>query len=146
MSKGLITVPISRTKEFKNNLGLINGMGKRKERSNMPPLDFAEPWGIFFDAGLIYYNDDELTSALDCFDTAIMLKKDFPEAWNNRGVCFLRIGHFQEAFRSINEALRLNPNYKIAIENKQIVLRELKNRNTINTTDSRDPIQTPNRP
>ena len=113
--------------------------------SNTPILNFVGLWEKFYNSGVEYFHEGELMKALFFFDTAIALKKDFPEAWNNRGICLLKIGRIQEAFRSINKALRLKPNYKVAMENRLTVLKELKNRKIVISIDSADLVLASNR-
>ena len=53
--------------------------------------------------------DTEHARAL--YDRAILIKPDYPEAWNRRAALFLADDKYDEALRDINEVLTLEPRH-----------------------------------
>ncbi len=45
------------------------------------------------------------------FDRAILIKPDYPEAWNRRAGLFLQDENFPEALRDLEQALKLEPRH-----------------------------------
>jgi tetratricopeptide (TPR) repeat protein len=62
---------------------------------------------------------------LEAFDRAIRLKKDYPAAHINRGVALQDLGRFDEALRSFDVAIALEPS-AVAHMNRGLALRDLK--------------------
>jgi tetratricopeptide (TPR) repeat protein len=50
-------------------------------------------------------------TARELLDRVILLKPDYPEAWHRRAGLFLTAENYPEAFRDLNEALRLEPRH-----------------------------------
>lgn len=75
-----------------------------------PRLIFA-----WFNKGCIYLDENDLTSALQCFTNAIEINKDFGEAYYNRGLIYLKIGNKQKAFADLSKAgeLGILPSYNL---------------------------------
>lgn len=61
-------------------------------------------------AGIALENDDTET-ARELLDRVILIKPDFPEAWHRRAGLFLADENYPEAFRDLNEALKLEPRH-----------------------------------
>ena len=57
----------------------------------------------------IAIGDTEHARAL--YDRCILIKPDYPEAWNRRAALFLGADKFDEALRDINEVLKLEPRH-----------------------------------
>ncbi len=71
---------------------------------------------------------EEYEQAVAQFDRGIKEIRDpsrLLNAWNNRGICLLRMKRLTEATTSFNEALRYNANSKVAWYNKALCLKEL---------------------
>jgi len=54
---------------------------------------------------------DDLETARELLDRVILLKPDYPEAWHRRAGLFLESENYPEAFRDLNEALKLEPRH-----------------------------------
>lgn len=50
-------------------------------------------------------------TARELLDRVILLKPDYPEAWHRRAGLFLADENYPEAFRDLNEALKLEPRH-----------------------------------
>jgi tetratricopeptide (TPR) repeat protein len=71
---------------------------------------------------------EEHEQAVSQFDRGIKEIRDpsrLLSAWNNRGICLLRLKRLTEATTSFNEALRYNANSKVAWYHKALCLKEL---------------------
>jgi ATP-dependent Lon protease len=62
------------------------------------------------DRGLISFNNGEYDKALNDFNEALKLDKDYPACYVNRGNALLKKGDFQKALDDFNAAINLNPN------------------------------------
>jgi Flp pilus assembly protein TadD len=47
--------------------------------------------------------------AIEDYNKAINLKPDNPDAYNNRGTIYTKLGQYQLAIEDFNNAIRLNP-------------------------------------
>lgn len=65
--------------------------------------------------------DEDFQQALTHYKKAIALDKNFPQAYNNLGLCYLRTRHFEEAEREIKKAVELKKNYAAAYFNLGLV-------------------------
>ncbi|HAY07586.1 MAG TPA: hypothetical protein PKV67_04405 [Hyphomonas sp.] len=54
---------------------------------------------------------DEAQTAHELLDRVILIKPDYPEAWHRRAGLFLAEENYPEAFRDLNEALKLEPRH-----------------------------------
>jgi Flp pilus assembly protein TadD len=71
---------------------------------------------------------EEYEQAVAQFDRGIKEIRDpsrLLNAWNNRGICLLRLKRLTEATTSFNEALRYNANSRVAWYHKALCLKEL---------------------
>ena len=48
-------------------------------------------------------------SALECFDNAVHLKSNIPDAWYYRGQAFQKFGKYDKAIESFDKAIELDP-------------------------------------
>jgi|GEM_PF-2063745 len=58
--------------------------------------------------------------AMNDFDSAILLKPDYAEAWSNRGILKGQQGNSVEAIKDLSRAIDLNPDYGKAYTNRGI--------------------------
>ncbi|MFN7163918.1 MAG: tetratricopeptide repeat protein [Hyphomonas sp.] len=54
---------------------------------------------------------EDTDTAHELLDRVILLKPDYPEAWHRRAGLFLADENYPEAFRDLNEALKLEPRH-----------------------------------
>ena len=55
-------------------------------------------------------------AAVEAFKSAVTLRPNFPEAWNELGYAFRNQGRYPESLAAYEEALRLRPNFPEALE------------------------------
>ncbi len=71
--------------------------------------------------GSVYLKQEKLNEARDSFTSAVKLNGSYPgtlpNAWNNLGLIATREGRIDEAIGYFQEALKINPDYWIALEN-----------------------------
>ena len=71
--------------------------------------------------GSVYLKMDKLVEARTSFEQALKLSASYPDtrpnSWNNLGLLATREGRTADAISSFEEALHLNPNHWIALEN-----------------------------
>ena len=60
----------------------------------------------------------DLEGAIDAYTKAIELKPDSAEAYNNRGVAKINLGHYEAALADYDQAIRLKPAYVMAYTNR----------------------------
>ena len=89
----------------------------------------ARAW---FSVGFLYQEkstdggeENALTASATAYDAAILLKPDFVQAYNNRGVAKERLGHFPEAIADYNQAISLKPDYATAYNNRGVAKERL---------------------
>jgi len=78
--------------------------------------------GKWFAEGVSLYEKGDFRRAIVAFDKSIAFDAEKAEVWNNRGLCLIQTGQYQEALQSINRALSLHPGYENARKAKKIVL------------------------
>jgi len=99
--------------------GAASGRGPQASRG-----DFEHA----IELGTALMHMEEYEQAVAQFDRGIKEIRDpsrLLNAWNNRGICLLRMKRLTEATTSFNEALRYNANSKVAWYNKALCLKEL---------------------
>jgi Flp pilus assembly protein TadD len=75
----------------------------------------------FMRSGLKAVESEEFERAIEIFDRLLRLQPGNIQAWNNKGVCYLRMGKMKSAERCFNKAIRIDPNYRLAWINKHFV-------------------------
>jgi cellulose synthase operon protein C len=63
----------------------------------------------------------ELTAALELYDALVQEHADSPKLWNERGVCLHQAGHRAEAIAAYEQALEVDPGYRLAWNNLGVV-------------------------
>ena len=81
--------------------------------------------------GSVYLKQEKTREARENFERATKLQASYPDtlanAWNNLGLLATREGHTAEAIPYFQEALKLNPDHLIALENLGNAYRQQKN-------------------
>ncbi len=75
----------------------------------------------WFSAGYLYSQEEEPEKAILAYDKAIILKPDYAEAYNSRGVSKGVLGHYESAISDLDEAINLDSHYAEAYYNRGIV-------------------------
>ena len=68
-----------------------------------------------YNKGCVYAKNNNLTSAISCFTSAIEEKKDFGEAYYNRGLAYLQLGNKEKGISDLSKAgeLGILPSYSV---------------------------------
>ncbi len=82
----------------------------------------------FYGLGSVYLKQEKNTQAQACFEHAVKLKSSYqetaPNAWNNLGLLATREGDMTKAAGYFQQALQLNPDYVVALDNLGNVYRQ----------------------
>ena len=83
--------------------------------------DDPESAEALYGIGSVYLNQQKLVEARQCFERVLKLRASYPDtlahAWNNLGLLAGREGHTTEAIGDFQEALRLSPDHRAALNN-----------------------------
>lgn len=91
-------------------------------------LEYAESLKLksspetWYNMGNIYLGMKEYHRAAYYFSQALIMKPDYPDALNNRGIVFLDLGLLDAARRDLNSAVAISPGYAEAYYNRAMVL------------------------
>jgi Flp pilus assembly protein TadD len=72
---------------------------------------------FYLDQSLEYYQAGRFDDSIATCRTALSLRGNFPEAWNNIGAAYNQLGRYHEAAEAFEKALRLKPGYELAANN-----------------------------
>lgn len=67
-----------------------------------------------FNSGTVQLSMGNLEKAERLLTTSIKADPGLKKAWNNLGVCLLRMETYEEAMKCFEEALSIDPSYEIA--------------------------------
>jgi hypothetical protein len=76
--------------------------------------------------GLKAFERGELDTALDYIERALKESIEDEIIWNDKGHILRKLGRHSEALKCFNVALKINPDYDIALQNKRQTLTDLK--------------------
>ena len=80
--------------------------------------------------GSVYLDQQKTAEARDCFERALKLRAGFPDthanSWNNLGLLAAREGRGDDAISCFQEALKLSPDHRIALDNLGSAYRQQK--------------------
>ncbi len=73
--------------------------------------------------GCIYKKLNQIDNAIECYDKAIYLKKDFIASWYNKGMLLAQgsLNQLEEAMNCLDNVLRINPNNQLALRDREIL-------------------------
>ena len=81
--------------------------------------------------GSVYLKQEKNNEARESFERTVKLKTNYPKtltnAWNNLGILAAREGKMPEAISDFQEALRLDPEHVVALDNLGAAYRQLQN-------------------
>jgi tetratricopeptide (TPR) repeat protein len=128
LAKGLPFRGVSKTYQFgRNSLSLGSAFFQRGYYDQAGTAfrsalrDDATSAEAEYGLGSVYLRQDRTREARDSFERAVKLSASYPDtlpnAWNNLGLLATREGHVDEAVGYFQEALRVSPDYWIALEN-----------------------------
>ncbi len=71
-------------------------------------------------------NLGDTAGALQCFENAVQIRPQDPQAWNNKGVVLLKMQRYQKALDCFDQALSIDPLHEAARQNKESTLEAMK--------------------
>ena len=72
----------------------------------------------FYNEGIGHYNNDKYDEAIERFEKAIEIDKNYADAYNYRGLAYRRKGEYDEAIKDYNKAIEIDENYVNAYNNR----------------------------
>jgi tetratricopeptide (TPR) repeat protein len=99
--------------------GFLNGTvvgtfkGKRIEQFEQLSFNMRE--------GISAAENDDNMQAISWFDKVIQIQPKDHQAWNNKGVCHLRMGNLDAARDCFIKSLEIKPDYRMALVNQNIL-------------------------
>jgi Flp pilus assembly protein TadD len=100
-------------------MGMLNGMSR--ELSRHKTLTQYREAGEYLRAGITSAGNEDYREAIASFDLALRAKPRCHQAWNNKGVCHLRLGDLDEAKRCFRKSIEIDPTYTIAWVNSNLL-------------------------
>ena len=97
----------------------------QNENNNPPPYaselsDSELAAHAFFAIGCLLWEGDKAAEAITAYDTAIRLKPDYAEVYNNRGNIRNRLDDRDGTLADYDTAIRLNPHFREAYYNRAV--------------------------
>lgn len=71
----------------------------------------------WYNLGIAYYEKEDHDKAMECYQKAIALKKDYIAAWNNLGIAYYEKEDYDQAIECYQKAIALKKNYHLAWNN-----------------------------
>jgi protein O-mannosyl-transferase len=78
---------------------------------NQPTTQTPE---YYLDLSLQHYREEHYVESIAASRAALALRPNYPEAWNNIGAAYNKLGRYDEAAAACEEALRLKPDFQLA--------------------------------
>jgi Tfp pilus assembly protein PilF len=100
-------------------VGFLNGTVSTASRNLR--IAQRERLSNYMRSGIEAVENEEFEKAIRIFDDVLKMQPGSNQAWNNKGVCYLRMGKMKSAEKCFNKALRIDPNYRMAWINKHFV-------------------------
>jgi len=72
---------------------------------------------IHFNSGVHFYNQRELSKAIQAYHKVIEMDPAYIEAYNNLGIIYQKVGDFENALKSYQKSVEINPQYEKAYNN-----------------------------
>jgi tetratricopeptide (TPR) repeat protein len=91
-----------------------------KTTANRPPTA-----AFYLDQSLEYYQVERYDDSIVACRTALSLRANYAEAWNNIGAAYNRLGQYHQGAEACEKALRLKPGYELAANNLRFALQRL---------------------
>jgi protein O-mannosyl-transferase len=77
-------------------------------------------WMAYNNRGNVYNKLGQYQYAIEDYNQAIRLKRDYAEIYSNRGNAYAKFGQYQRAIEDYNEAIRLKSNFVYAYNNRGV--------------------------
>ena len=85
-------------------------------------MEFYLPADDYFNRGNTLCLSGDYEGGIKAYDQAIRIRKDFHEAWHNRGVAIFFLDREEEALVSFNKAIELQPEFYQAWYSRGVAL------------------------
>jgi tetratricopeptide (TPR) repeat protein len=86
------------------------------QAGNQPVTQTAES---YLALSLQRYREERYAEAIAACRTALELRPNYAEAWNNIGAVYNKLGRYEEAAAACEQALRYKPDFELARNNLQ---------------------------
>ncbi|MBF0565434.1 MAG: tetratricopeptide repeat protein [Nitrospirae bacterium] len=110
--------------EIKDYLQLIYAAITGSRLAIMTEGDSLAAWELV-NKGVSLYNLSYYDDSLDCYNKAIEIKSNYPEAYYNRSILYFSLKNYDQALWDCNTAIQLNPDYTEAYYNRGNIYRSL---------------------
>lgn len=98
---------------------LLLEMGRIEDAENQfeqLSIRFPNKESSWFYLGLINAKMDRPKKAISCYDMALGINGEFPNALNNKGVCLIELGYLEKAKECFIKVLEIKPNDEYALK------------------------------
>jgi len=102
-----------------------------KEESSSPSIGIEQEGGrdrilvseglSHFNSGVHFYQQGEISKAIQTYQKAIELNPSYVEAYNNLGIIYQEIGDLEGALKAFQKAIEINPGYEKGYNNLGIL-------------------------
>ena len=99
----------------------ISGLEAQVMETNSVSLDQYLKGQEFFQKAFSLMEKKEWEKAAIAFQECAKLIKNHPQSYGNLGLCYAQLGRRADAIESLNKAIEIDPNYELAIVNKEAV-------------------------
>ena len=83
---------------------------------------FPNSFNIFNFLGLSLANQNEVRTAINCYQNAIKIKPDFAQAYNNLGITLKNIGKIKESINCYEKAIKYKSDFAEAYNNLGLIM------------------------
>ena len=91
---------------------------------------------MFYKQAMAFLDQGKIGKAIEFFDNALNIDKDYVSAWNDKGVALMELEKFQDALECFEQVIRLEPGDNMAWYNRGYVLMLLEEyQESVNTFD-----------
>jgi tetratricopeptide (TPR) repeat protein len=90
-------------------------------------IENPSAWIAQYNLGVILWQTGRIEDAMVCYERALRIKPDYPEADNDFGVALMQTGRLPEAIDHLEQAVRLKPDFAEAHNNLATALLQVGN-------------------
>jgi Flp pilus assembly protein TadD len=90
---------------------------------NQPATQSPE---YYLELSLQHYREERYVESIAASRAALALRPNYPEAWNNIGAAYNKLGRYEQAAAACAQALRLKPDFELARNNLTYAREKLK--------------------
>jgi tetratricopeptide (TPR) repeat protein len=104
--------------KYNNPRKVIEYLSKVIERQKNNPVTYNN-------RGVAYYGISQYQLAIQDYNQAISLRRDFTAAYENRGVAYYKLGQYQLAIQDYNKSISLKQDFTDAYNNRGVAYYQL---------------------